>query len=127
MNQSPDDQSSALDALFWRDEILQVMFWLRGEGLNKSPSAEELATFLNADAAKLHVHLEHLTHEEYLEHAPDKGYALTEHGRIEGGKLFAEEFAGLTNQAHGECNDPQCACKTLGPQACVSRQPHAHN
>ena len=24
---------SPLDELFWRDEILQAMFWLRGEGL----------------------------------------------------------------------------------------------
>jgi hypothetical protein len=126
VNQPPEDRSSALDALFWRDEILQVMFWMRGEGLSDAPTAEELATFLNTDVIKLRVHLERMTSEEYLAHAPDKGYSLTERGRAEGGKLFAEEFAGLTNQAHGECNDPNCACKTLGPQACVSRQAHAH-
>jgi hypothetical protein len=117
--------NSAVNALFWRDEILQVMFWMRGEGLGDAPRAEELATFLNTDAETLRVHLERMVKEKYLVRAGG-GYTLTERGRSEGGKLFLDEFAGLTNQGHGECNNPNCACKTLGPQACEARQPHVH-
>ena len=29
----PDDGAAALEALFWRDEILQALFWLQGERL----------------------------------------------------------------------------------------------
>jgi hypothetical protein len=42
MAESSDLSNSALDALFWRDEILQVMFWMRGEGLAEVVSAQEL-------------------------------------------------------------------------------------
>ncbi len=116
------DLNKALDALFWRDEILQVLFWMRGEGLGDAPSADQLATFLNADAAMLHAHLERMVEEGYLTRAAGNCYSLTERGRAEGGKIFMDEFAGLTNQGHGECNNPDCACKTRGPEYCESRK-----
>jgi hypothetical protein len=118
--------SDALEALFWRDEILQVLFWMRGEGLGDAPSADQLAIFLNTEVVRLRQHLDRMEHEAYLTRAPGGGYALTELGRSQGAHLFMDEFAGLTNQGHGECNNPDCACKTQGPQACESRQPHAH-
>ncbi len=115
---------SALDAIFWRDEILQVMFWMRGEGLGDSCTAEALASFLNTNATALRAHLQEMVREKYLKRKGDE-YMLTEHGRMEGGRLFMQEFSGLTNQAHGECNNPNCACKTQGPAACASRT-HVH-
>ncbi len=120
------DDDSALAAIYWRDEILQVMYWMRGEGISDSPSAQELAALLTADADSLRPHLEQMVIDGLLTRATQTDlirYALTERGRKDGGKLFKEEFEGLTNQAHGECNNPNCACKTLGPEACESRQP----
>lgn len=38
--------SSALDNLFWRDEILEAMYWMHGEGLAWDVDAAELARFL---------------------------------------------------------------------------------
>ena len=38
-----------LDELYWRDEILQVMYWYRGEGFGESVSVRDLKTFLPAD------------------------------------------------------------------------------
>ncbi len=103
-----------------------MLFWMRGEGLSDAPSAEQLATFLNTDASALRAHLDRMVKEDYLTRSAN-GYALTEHGRAEGAHLFMDEFNGLTNQGHGECNNPNCACKTLGPQACESRQKeHVH-
>jgi hypothetical protein len=49
--------TSALDALFWRDEILQVLFWMRGEGLGDTPTASQLAAFLRIRAAERSEHL----------------------------------------------------------------------
>ncbi|MBI4672597.1 MAG: hypothetical protein HY741_13140 [Chloroflexi bacterium] len=119
--------ASALDALFWRDEILQVMFWMRGESLGDSPTASELAAFLNTDADLLRHHLEQMVRDDFAARARDNRYALTERGRKEGGRLFVQEFSGLTGQAHGECNNPNCSCKTHGPAACESRTTHARH
>jgi hypothetical protein len=130
MKHPPESQESgALNHIFWRDEILQVMFWMRGEGLSDAPSAEELAPFLTTDAESLRPHLEHMVADGLVTRVERAGairYALSERGRKDGGRLFQEEFEGLTNQAHGECNNPNCACKALGPEACESRQ-HAHS
>jgi hypothetical protein len=37
-------------------------------------------------------------------------YRLTDTGRREAARRFAEEFAPLLSQGHGECNDPNCDC-----------------
>jgi hypothetical protein len=109
-----------LAGLYWRDEILQVMYWLRGEGLNEQVSAADLALFLPAEAPLLQRHLEQMAADGYVSALPGTPprYCLTELGIHEGGRRFAEEFAGLTNQAHGACSNPNCSCHTLGPEAC---------
>src|SRR6266498_1031875 len=38
-------KSEALRALYWRDEILQVMFWLRGEGFGDDADAPLIERF----------------------------------------------------------------------------------
>ncbi len=112
-----------LDALYWRDEILQILYWFRGEGLGEIIRPRDLLPFLAADEPTITAHLERLVADGYadrLEGEPVR-YQLSELGVREGGRGFADEFAGLTGQAHGECNNPNCACQTLGPEACESR------
>ncbi len=114
-----------LENLYWRDEILQVLYWLRGEGLGEAASVRDLNVFLDAPEDLVQRHLERLVEEGYatrLERSPGR-YRLTSRGAAEGGRRFADEFAGLTGQAHGECNDPNCACRTQGPEACEAH-PH---
>ena len=53
---------------------------------------------------------------------PEADYRLTEKGRSEAGRRFAEEFSPLLAQGHGECNDPNCECRTKGPAECHGRQ-----
>ncbi|HMQ29841.1 MAG TPA: hypothetical protein PKD53_03895 [Chloroflexaceae bacterium] len=115
-----------LDALRWRDELLQILYWLRGEGLGDAPTAAELLPFLPADPTLIAEHLARLAAGGYAEASggdPPR-YSLTPLGVREGGRRFADEFAGLTGQAHGECNNPDCACKTLGPAACEGHHVH---
>ncbi|HWQ12205.1 MAG TPA: hypothetical protein VNL77_05360 [Roseiflexaceae bacterium] len=114
-----------LEALSWRDELLQILYWFRGEGLGDAVAPADLLPFLNAEESLVARHLERLVDDGYATRtagAPPR-YQLTELGVKEGGRRFADEFAGLTGQAHGECNDPSCACRTLGPAACESRAP----
>jgi hypothetical protein len=117
-----------LDDLYWRDEILQIMYWLRGENLGEVVSAEDLSPFLGESGEFIQPFLEGLVEEGFAERIEDGElrYQLTEMGIKEGGRRFEEEFTGLTNQGHGECNNPNCFCKTLGPAACISRVPHEH-
>ena len=121
-----------LDAIYWRDEILQILYWFRGEGLGETVTPRDLAPFLGADEQFVHPYLERLADEGYVvrhaEGAPGAPtrYQLTEWGVKEAGRRFADEFAGLTGQAHGECNNPNCSCQTLGPEACEGRTAHMH-
>ncbi len=116
-----------LDAIRWRDELLQILYWYRGEGLGEDVGPTDLVPFLSTDAALVHERLVQLIEEGYVV-AADTGpgrYRLTDRGIAEGGRRFADEFAGLTGQAHGECNNPNCSCQTLGPAACEAHLAHA--
>jgi hypothetical protein len=107
-----DEGAAALDALFWRDEILQALYWLQGEGLADGTDAAGLARLLVGDEAVIAQELQRLTAGGYLAHlpGPPARYRLTEMGRLDGGRRFADEFDGLTQQAHGECA-PGCWCQ----------------
>lgn len=111
------------DAIRRRDEILQVLFWMRGEGLAEAAGPAELGVFLNEDAAAvLAADLIALAESGLLAPAGDGRYALTDSGRKEAGRRFQEDFEELMHQGHGACSDPNCDCHALGPEACV----HAH-
>ena len=116
------DAVQPLDALYWRDEILQVMYWYRGEGFGENVTIRELQTFLPADEQLLATQLEAMVAEGYLAREceqPTPRYAFTPFGAKEGARRFADEFAGLTNQAHGECG-PNCPhCKDTPRDRCV--------
>lgn len=102
----------ALEGLYWRTEILQAMYWMRGEGLATETDPLELARFLAAEPASVHVQLERLTEDGYLELTPGRlaRYRLTEVGAAEGRRSFRDEFEGFTRAGHGECG-PGCWCQ----------------
>jgi hypothetical protein len=123
--------NAELDALFWRDEILQVMYWMRGEGLSESVCAEDLLIFLDGDLPTIQHHLARAAAEGFLGTSPDGAsvstathYTLTDLGRQEGGRRFRDEFAGMQKSGHGECN-ADCVCHTTGDHAnCPSHGSH---
>lgn len=103
-----------------RDEILQIMFWMRGEGLGNAPTPADLRRLLPpADGDRLDDDLAALRASGLVEDADGGGYRLTDAGREEGGRRFAEAFDGMTRQGHGACSDPLCDCHELGPEACA--------
>lgn len=110
----------AIEALRWRDEILGVLFWLRGEGIMEEATIDALGGFLDASPELLREHLERLTAESYLMRNRDgeeTAYRLSEFGDDEGKRIFADNFAELTGAAHGECG-PGCSCQRHGADAC---------
>lgn len=115
--------ADSADAIRRRDEVLQVMFWMRGEGLGDAVGAKELQVFLNDETtATLAGDLATMADAGLLESASAGRYRLTDRGRAEGGRRFQDEFAELMHQGHGACSDPECDCHALGPEACA----HAH-
>ena len=112
---------AAVEELRWRDEILGVLYWLRGEGIMGAATVGDLSGFLVADAGVLGDQLERLVAGGYLERA-DAGdeirYSLSEVGGREGGRVFADDFAELTGAAHGECGPGCLNCQQHGIGAC---------
>lgn len=127
MDQLHAPKSDALRALYWRSEILQVMYWLRGEGLGDVVDAQIIERFLGVDAEIGITYLDRLVEEGYLlRHG--KRYELSERGLEEGAAEFAASFSDLTKPAHGECSaDCWCHASVEEADACLAeRQQHEH-
>jgi hydrogenase maturation protease len=107
-----------VEALRRGDEILQVMFWLEGEGLGPEVALGDLLRFVD-DAPAVQTALAHLHEAGYVEAANgDAGaarYRLTARGQEEGRRQFLDEFEPyLARHAHGECGSPDCDCHAGG-------------
>lgn len=116
-----NDNGGAFDpvsALRCRDDILQAMYWMRGEGFGDEADVPSLVSFLALDESLLREQLDILVEEGYLEETSGR-YRLSELGAKEGGRRFADEFSGLQDTAHGECG-PECPhCQGVPRDACV--------
>lgn len=96
--------------MFWKDEILQLLYWMNGEGMGEIVNLDQILPFLNTNPENLKYHLEKLTQEGFLdleEKLEKKYFQLSESGKKEGAKHFAEAFQGMQKAGHGECG-PDC-------------------
>ena len=121
------DQS---DPLRQQDEALQILYWLRGEGLMADAGVADLKRFLDGTVEELAIVLERLAGIGLVRRAganPDATirYALTADGVKEGGRRFADEFADMTKPGHGECGDPECDCHQSGNPADCAHHHHS--
>lgn len=127
MDELHPPKSAALRALYWRSEILQVLYWLRGEGLGEVADAELMERFLGVEARIGVRYLRRLVAEGYLEEM-DGGFRLSPLGLDEGKAEFASSFSALTRPAHGECS-ADCWCHASPEEAAVcaaERVGHSH-
>lgn len=120
-------KSESLRALYWRSEILQVLYWLRGEGFGEQVDAPLLERFLGLEARVGLQYLDRLVEEGYVERFGDR-YALSETGLRAGGLEFAMSFEEMTRPAHGECSaDCWCHSSPEEADACAAeRAAHQH-
>ncbi len=128
MDQVHEPKSEALRALFWRDEILQVMYWIRGEGFGDSVDPQLLERFLGVEPSVSVQYLDRLADEGLLRRSGDGRYELTPRGSEHGAQVFAIEFAELTKPGHGECGaDCWCHASPEEAEACAQeRLAHRH-
>ena len=102
---------TAVDALRQRDEILQVMFWMAGQGFGTRLGREEVARFVQAPEAELSTRLAELSELGLLEEGCGEGrYQLTERGQNDARHRFVDEFDEIIapeGKGHGQCG-PYC-------------------
>ncbi|MEO7555533.1 MAG: hypothetical protein ABIV94_02870 [Acidimicrobiales bacterium] len=112
--------------MYWRSEILQVMFWLRGEGFGDLLDPPVIERFLGVDAAIAVTYLDRLVDEGYVVR-DGEWFALSELGLKEGALEFASSFEELTRPTHGECaDDCWCHASAEEAEACAHAKGHKH-
>jgi hypothetical protein len=112
--------------MFWRSEILQVMYWLRGEGFGDLVDAPLIERFLGVDARIGLTYMDRLVNEGYLARDGD-WFTLSERGLQEGAVEFASSFSELTRPTHGECSaDCWCHASADEADACQSQRSAGH-
>jgi hypothetical protein len=107
------------------DEILQVMYWLRGESIAQDVAPNELARWVGLEGERIEPLLKGLVESGLVENVPGQEgrFRLTSSGGFEGGRRFADEFAEMIKPGHYECSDPNCDCRKTGnPADCA----HTH-
>lgn len=99
-----------LNRVFWREEILEVLLWLRGEGFDDGLDSDLLHRFLGIpeDAAAEHLH--RLALHGYLAVREDGRHRLTREGEEEAARLLRGPRA-MPARGSGPCG-PRCWCAT---------------
>ena len=105
-------EKSALQALFWKDEILQILYWMDGEGLGSEVPVVQVLSLLSTNEDNLLYHVDKLVKDGVLvSNTPDidKGtlIQLSVDLKREAGRRFSEAFQGYQKSGHGECG-PDC-------------------
>ena len=104
------NNSDAVGSVYWRDEVLQVMYWMAGEGFGQEFTLADLRKFLSAGDDVLADNLEQMVSTGLLERVGGNKYKLTAQGKREGGRRFADEFEEMLKPGHFECDELDCDC-----------------
>lgn len=113
-----------------QDELLELLYWLEGEGFEGSATIEGIVRFVAKPETSVRSTLTRLiTLGSVRRDDASNEYRLTDGGRVQAARRFAEEFAPLLAQGHGECSDPDCDCHDSpeGAADCRTHRTHEHN
>ena len=109
-------KSEQLRLLYWRSEILQVVYWLHGEGLGDLVDIDLIRTYLGVDGHEnLSAYLELLVADGSLVRDGD-WYALSARALAEGEAQAATAFTDLVHPVASECAD-DCWCQASAAEA----------
>ena len=103
-----------MSSIEWQDEILEALYWMRGESIATEVSRDELAHFLAMQRAEIDEAL-HALEARRLVHVDGDRLTLSGDGVIEGKRRFLEEFGAVLGQeSHIESDDADCECHQPG-------------
>lgn len=126
---SGDAAASTFDELFWREEVLEAMYWMVGEGIEDAVGPDDLRGFLDAPPGALDQVFGTLEDRDLVAETAD-GFVFTERGEHEAARRFEAEFAEIQGfeSGHNEC-DADCWCHDPDHAAeeCPSDHDHEHH
>lgn len=96
-------RSPALDELGRRDEILELLFWMKGQNFADSLSVADLERFLSHPGEQITASLEKLAALGAVEREGER-FRLTAEGLPEARRRFVDDFRDMLADGHGECN-----------------------
>ena len=109
-------KSEPLRILFWRSEILRVVYWLYGEGLGDLVDLDLIRQYLDIDGTDdIGSYVDLLVADGSLVQDGD-WYALSARSMAEGEAQWATAFTDLVRPISNECND-DCWCQTSAAEA----------
>ena len=109
-------KSEYLRVLYWRSEILQVVYWLHGEGLGDVVDIDLIRQYLGVDAHEnLSTYLDMLVADGSLVRDGD-WYALSDRAMADGEAELATAFTDQVHPVASECAD-DCWCQTSAVEA----------
>ena len=99
-----------------QDEILELLYWFRGENVATRVAAAQVEQFVGVDRAAVDAALDALVARGLLvSDKSDGAYELTTAGIDEARRRFQDDFAPyLGKESHVECGDPDCECHRDG-------------
>lgn len=115
MTAASEPKHPTLRAVYWREEVIEVVLWLRGGGMDERLDAGLLGNYLGVAPEEAAAHLQRLTDQGYLLRLPDGRFGLSAAGEDEGRRLVAGSRAVPLAQP-GRCG-PECWCSTSPTEA----------
>jgi DNA-binding IclR family transcriptional regulator len=106
-------RSDSLRALFWRNEILQLLLWMQGEGFGEHLDAHLLERAFGVEPLRGVRHLDELVDEGLLCRDGDGRYRLTEEGSRYGDRIVADEVADPVRPGLAEPGPDDCDVRAL--------------
>ena len=100
---APPPDGAAVREIARRDEVLELLFWMRGQGFGEQLSARDLAAFLVYPEVEIAATLQTLRGLGAVEPREGERYALTESGLPEARRRFVDDFREMLAEGHGEC------------------------
>lgn len=102
-----------------QDEILQFLYWMKGERLGELVPREQIERFIQLDRAEIEKALSALVEKKLLARVESEGaspaWKLTDAGSREGARRFNDELSSmLGHESHLECGDLECGCHNPG-------------
>jgi len=102
-------KSDALRNLYWRSEILRVMYWLRGEGMGDVVDVPMIRRYLDIGADECRAQFVGLVEEQSVV-VDGEWYAISAEGLAQGEVEYATLFSDLARPVRGPCSD-ECWCQ----------------
>lgn len=103
MSKENADGGASVSALARRDEVLELLFWMRGQGFGDELTLADLKKFLSEPDEEILRTLESLERLGAVDRHEDR-FALTDAWLSEAHRRFVDDFKEMLAGGHGECN-----------------------